>query len=101
MATRQNKKRKGRNNAPPRERTVTTLTDGSDGPFLPSTPVIPMSVSDEHALSPPYPINVSPTIPGPQLPAAGLPAGPYLQSFSTPFPFYSPAHMAHAPSPSF
>ena len=103
MATRQNKKRKGRNNAPPRERTVTTLTDGSDGPFLPSTPVIPisMSVPDEHALSPPYPINVSPTIPGPQLPAAGLPAGPYLQSFSTPFPFYSPMHMAHAPSPAF
>ncbi|PIL29674.1 hypothetical protein GSI_08112 [Ganoderma sinense ZZ0214-1] len=101
MATRQNKKRKGRNNAPPRERTVTTLTDGSDGPFLPSSPVIPMSVHDEHALSPPYPMTVSPTIPGPQPPAPGLPAGPYLQSFSTPFPFYSPAHMAHASSPTF
>ena len=101
MATRQNKKRKGRNNAPPRERTVTTLTDGSDGPFLPSTPVVPMSVPDDHALSPSYPINVSPTIPGPQPPAAGLPAGPYMQSFSSPFPFYSPAHMAHAPGPSF
>ncbi|KAH9892423.1 hypothetical protein C8Q73DRAFT_648877 [Cubamyces lactineus] len=36
MATRPNKKRKGRNNAPPRERTVTTLTDGPEGSFLPS-----------------------------------------------------------------
>ena len=36
MATRPNKKRKGRNNAPPRERTVTTLTDGPEGSFLQS-----------------------------------------------------------------
>ncbi|KAI0328341.1 hypothetical protein GY45DRAFT_1326480 [Cubamyces sp. BRFM 1775] len=36
MATRPNKKRKGRNNAPPRERTVTTLTDGPEGSFLSS-----------------------------------------------------------------
>ncbi|CDO75274.1 hypothetical protein BN946_scf184497.g5 [Trametes cinnabarina] len=33
MATRPNKKRKGRTNAPPRERTVTTLTHASAGPF--------------------------------------------------------------------
>ncbi|KAF9497915.1 hypothetical protein BDN71DRAFT_510852 [Pleurotus eryngii] len=34
MSTRQNKKRKGRTLAIPRERTVTTLTDGPDTPFL-------------------------------------------------------------------
>ncbi|KDQ27318.1 hypothetical protein PLEOSDRAFT_1083482 [Pleurotus ostreatus PC15] len=34
MSTRQNKKRKGRTLPIPRERTVTTLTDGPDTPFL-------------------------------------------------------------------
>ncbi|CAL1705983.1 unnamed protein product [Somion occarium] len=38
MSTRQNKKRKGRNNVLNRERTVTTLTEGPEGTFLIPTP---------------------------------------------------------------
>ncbi|EJF65608.1 hypothetical protein BD309DRAFT_814612, partial [Dichomitus squalens] len=100
MATRQNKKRKGRGNAPPRERTVTTLTDGPDGPFLPPPPVVSMTVVDDHSLSPPFPINVSTPIPGSQ-PPPGLSASSYpLQPFSSPFPYY--AHMSpHATGPTF
>ncbi|KAJ3556047.1 hypothetical protein NM688_g2243 [Phlebia brevispora] len=38
MSTRQNKKRKGRGNALNRERTVTTLTEGPEAPFLSASP---------------------------------------------------------------
>ncbi|KAI9067507.1 hypothetical protein FKP32DRAFT_1588498 [Trametes sanguinea] len=47
MATRPNKKRKGRTHAPPRERTVTTLTNATEGSFL-GPPPLPL---------PPNPIN--------------------------------------------
>ena len=86
MATRQNKKRKGRNNAPPRERTVTTLTDGIDGPFQ-------SSQVDDHSsaslLSPPF--AVTPAISASGQPP-GIAPGPYpLQPFSAPFSFpFSP-----------
>ncbi|KAI0699887.1 hypothetical protein C8T65DRAFT_658882 [Cerioporus squamosus] len=87
MATRQNKKRKGRNNAPPRERTVTTLTDGADGPFM-SSPV------DEHTsaslMSPPF--AVSTPIPPVAQPPGISPAPFPIPPFSAPFS-YSFSHM--------
>ncbi|KAI0779258.1 hypothetical protein C8Q74DRAFT_1216823 [Fomes fomentarius] len=86
MATRQNKKRKGRNNAPPRERTVTTLTDGPDGPFMSS----PADDSSASLMSPPFSVS-SPIPPSPQPP--GITPSPFpLQPFSAPFP-YSFSHM--------
>ncbi|KAI0744330.1 hypothetical protein C8Q80DRAFT_1258371 [Daedaleopsis nitida] len=81
MATRQNKKRKGRSNAPPRERTVTTLTDGADGPFS-------SSPDDEHSsvslLSTPFSVT-SPISASAQPP--GIPGSFPLQPFSNPFPY--------------
>lgn len=55
MATRQNKKRKGRGNVINRERTVTTLTEGSEGSFMPS--------EDSHAslMSSPFSVASSAT----------------------------------------
>lgn len=85
MATRQNKKRKGRPNAPPRERTVTTLTDGPEGSFMPS-PLPDYEDSPTAALlSPPFsvPTPLSATSP------AAL-AGPFpLSPFSASFPYHN------------
>ncbi|KAL1941930.1 hypothetical protein VTO73DRAFT_6460 [Trametes versicolor] len=85
MATRQNKKRKGRPNAPPRERTVTTLTDGPEGSFMPS-PLPDYEDSPTAALlSPPFsvPTPLSATTP------AAL-AGPFpLSPFSASFPYHN------------
>ena len=55
MSTRQNKKRKGRGNVINRERTVTTLTEGSEGSFMPS--------EDSHAslMSSPFSVASSAT----------------------------------------
>ena len=90
MATRQNKKRKGRNNAPPRERTVTTLTDGTDGPFM-SSPV------DDHTsaslMSPPFSVNVNTPISAAAQPPGISPAPFPIPPFSSPFSSYSFAHM--------
>ncbi|OSC96755.1 hypothetical protein PYCCODRAFT_1472372 [Trametes coccinea BRFM310] len=72
MATRpnnNNKKRKGRNHAPPRERTVTTLTNATEGSFLgPPPPSLPL---------PPLPPNPTTTLlhddaapPDPSVPGA-------------------------------
>ncbi|OJT06913.1 hypothetical protein TRAPUB_2233 [Trametes pubescens] len=84
MATRQNKKRKGRPNAPPRERTVTTLTDGPEGSFMPS-PLPDYEDSPTAALlSPPFSV---PTPLSAATPAA-LAAGPFpLSPFSASFPY--------------
>ncbi|KAI0646020.1 hypothetical protein C8Q79DRAFT_729822 [Trametes meyenii] len=84
MATRQNKKRKGRGNAPPRERTVTTLTDGPEGSFQPS-PQLPDIEEPTSAalLSPPFSVS-SPLTAGP---SPALSASPYLSSFSAPFSY--------------
>ncbi|KAI0665856.1 hypothetical protein C8Q78DRAFT_478723 [Trametes maxima] len=84
MATRQNKKRKGRSNAPPRERTVTTLTDGPEGSFQPS-PQLPDIEEPTSAalLSPPFSVS-SPLTAGP---SPALSAGPYISSYSAPFSY--------------
>ncbi|KAI0762178.1 hypothetical protein BD413DRAFT_720511 [Trametes elegans] len=84
MATRPNKKRKGRGNAPPRERTVTTLTDGPEGSFLASqlhdgsSPTLPAI---------PYPPLSAGQPPG--LSAGSYPLTPFTNSFTYSFPMSS------------
>lgn len=51
MSTRQNKKRKGRGNAINRERTVTTLTDGSEGSFMASEETHPNLMSSPFSVT--------------------------------------------------
>ena len=90
MATRQNKKRKGRSNAPPRERTVTTLTDGVDGPFAHSpTDDLPPAL-----MSPPF------VPPIPAAPPPGLQQSPFqMPAFNPSFQYaYSPLSLAQTPS---
>ncbi|KAI0630032.1 hypothetical protein C8Q77DRAFT_1219708 [Trametes polyzona] len=93
MATRQNKKRKGRTNAPPRERTVTTLTDGVEGSFLPPPSLLPDYDEYEYeyeyddqlppVLSPPISFSV-----GTPLSASGPPPfNPLQPTFSPSFPY--------------
>ncbi|RPD54438.1 hypothetical protein L226DRAFT_445033, partial [Lentinus tigrinus ALCF2SS1-7] len=96
MATRQNKKRKGRNNAPPRERTVTTLTDGTDGPFM-SSPV------DDHPsaslMSSPFAVNInSPAAQPPGIPPAPFPIPPFTSPFSYGFSHMPPVTPTIGPS---
>ncbi|KAI0369612.1 hypothetical protein BV20DRAFT_1121871 [Pilatotrama ljubarskyi] len=102
MATRPNKKRKGRSNAPPRERTVTTLTDGPDSAFPAHSQLSPDDSPAPAILSPPFAVG-SPLSPaGPPV----LSAAPYpLQPFSGPFPYSfnmspvarPPFHPQHSP----
>ena len=75
MSSRQNKKRKGRNNGLNRERTVTTLTEGPESSFL-----LPTS-TEEHAgnnMSSPT-FSVASSAGGPNIPPTNfqIPAGPY------------------------
>ncbi|TFK82529.1 hypothetical protein K466DRAFT_666461 [Polyporus arcularius HHB13444] len=83
MATRQNKKRKGRNPLP-RERTVTTLTDGTDGPFI-SSPVddYPSAslMSSPFAVSTPITTAAQP----PGISPAPFPIPPFSAPFSYSF----------------
>ncbi|KAI8972170.1 hypothetical protein BD414DRAFT_500441 [Trametes punicea] len=88
MATRPNKKRKGRNN-PPRERTVTTLTDASEGSLLPPPPNA--LLHDDHDPSTAAPALIAPHLSFPVSPPiatfsdqwSSLSAPPYpLSSFS-------------------
>ncbi|KAH9915061.1 uncharacterized protein BXZ73DRAFT_16161, partial [Epithele typhae] len=88
MASRQNKKRKGRNPLP-RERTVTTLTDGVDGPFSHSSP-------DDPAMPPGFP----PPIPPPANTSAMPPGSFPLQSFASNFLYPQYPHIVPPNFPS-
>ena len=101
MASRQPKKRKGRNNAPPRERTVTTLTDGVDGPFSNSPPDDLPSGLMSPPFQPPIPPPPTPGIPQVPYPLAYNPAFPYsFSQMSLPSaPPYQPTHPSFFPSP--
>ncbi|CCM03197.1 uncharacterized protein FIBRA_05321 [Fibroporia radiculosa] len=89
MSTRQNKKRKGRSNVINRERTVTTLTDGSEGSFLiPTTPEEPAG----NIMSPPFPIALSGS-------SGAQNISPAFNTFPT-FPAYN-GYMAPLAAPAF
>lgn len=105
MSTRQNKKRKGRGNVIARERTVTTLTEGSEGSFMAAdethASLIPLpfsvasSVSDSTTISPAFPMTPTfPTFPYGYIPpmAASTPGSIYSQP-QTPAQFYSAQHL--------
>lgn len=109
MATRQNKKRKGRNNVLNRERTVTTLTEAESVFLSPTTTTTTQTTSDETTspiMSSPYSISSSPNI-SPNFQHVGPVGGyaPYQQYYALPTgssfppqppqqPFFSPpSHM--------
>ncbi|GJE90044.1 hypothetical protein PsYK624_061660 [Phanerochaete sordida] len=83
MSTRQNKKRKGRGNVINRERTVTTLTEGSEGSF--------MAADDPHASLMPHPFSVASSVSDTTTISPGFPMTP---SFTT-YPPY--AYMSSTP----
>ncbi|KAH9859170.1 hypothetical protein C2E23DRAFT_769101, partial [Lenzites betulinus] len=90
MATRQNKKRKGRGSALPRERTVTTLTDGAEGSFLPALNNTDYDYDyDDPAtlLAPPFAVNTPIAPPSPFV----------FPPASFPYPFAGMSPLAGSP----
>ena len=79
MSTRQNKKRKGRGNVINRERTVTTLTEGSEGSFL--------AADEAHASLMSHPFNVASSVSDTSI-SPGFPMTPSFPSF--PYPYIQP-----------
>lgn len=105
MASRQNKKRKGRNNGMNRERTVTTLTEGPDSVFqmagmqsagrLTDEPLSATSSSATAIMSSPFASSSGPNIsPGFQIP-------PTFTSFSNPYSTYMVPSYPQQQSPQF
>ncbi|KAH9949077.1 hypothetical protein B0H21DRAFT_730460 [Amylocystis lapponica] len=105
MATRQNKKRKGRGNAMNRERTVTTLTEGPESTFLVPTPT---EDPPSNILSSPFSVSSSAPGAGPNMSPSAFQMGPNPYAFSfnnyippMPGPSFPPPHQPqqffHAP----
>lgn len=74
MSTRQNKKRKGRGNVINRERTVTTLTEGSEGSFMAS--------EDSHTNLMSSPFSVASSATNASTISPGFPVTPSFPTFS-------------------
>jgi hypothetical protein len=77
MSTRQNKKRKGRGNAINRERTFTTLTEGSEGSFMAAEEIHPSNLS--------HPFSVASSVSDTTNISPGFPMTPSFASFGYPY----------------
>ncbi|OCH89049.1 hypothetical protein OBBRIDRAFT_794632 [Obba rivulosa] len=95
MATRQNKKRKGRNNAINRERTVTTLTEGPESSFLIPTPTEEPAGS---IMSSPFSIASGPGNP-PNMPPPGFAMN--VNPGFAPFPYNNVGYIQPMSGPTF